>query len=65
MTLVELIRRKHTERFKSVQEGVINGCRDWAEYRYLVGYMRGMYDFMADIEPYLKSQDDLEEEDNQ
>lgn len=62
MTLEELVRRKHTERFKGVQEGIINGCKDWAEYRYLIGYLRGMYDFLADIEPYLRTNDNWDEE---
>lgn len=62
MRLYDVVRKAFDLRYKGTMEVVINGVPDFAEYRYQQGYLRGMYDFMADIDGYLKSPEQIEDE---
>mgnify|MGYP003661431934 CR=1 FL=1 len=63
MTLKELIERKYKERRVDAMESIINGVRNFEEYQFYRGYIRGMYDFLDDITPYLKDPDGVEDDD--
>lgn len=60
-TMRQLMLDKWVERDRVYKEAVINGARDWAEYRYLIGYLRGMYDFVhEDLDPLLRKLEQME-----
>lgn len=54
MTLHEIVAKRYGERFRNTQEIIINGVQSFEEYRFHIGYLRGMWDLIADIEPLLK-----------
>jgi hypothetical protein len=62
MNLNELVQRRYTDRFKRTQETIINGLPTFEEYRYSIGYLRGMWDLMEDIHPLLKDPDSAGDE---
>lgn len=53
-TLKDLVERRYKERDIHIKESVINGVQTFDEYRYHIGYLRGMWDLMQDIAPLLK-----------
>ncbi len=53
-TLQQVVRDKYIAEFKRTQETIINGVPDWETYRYLSGYLRGMYDLMEIIYPLMR-----------
>lgn len=58
-TLEELVKKKFNERWTTRKEVILNGdVADWSEYRYTVGYIKGMYDLMADISPLIRDPDE-------
>lgn len=61
MTLVELIRRKHGEHYKSLADSLVSGgAKDYSDYRFIVGRIQGMADLMREIEEMLaRYQDDV------
>ncbi len=61
-TLKTVVRDRLNELFRSRQEVVINGVENFAEYRYQIGYMRGVYDSIDLIIPLL---DRIEEEEDE
>lgn len=61
-TLQEVVRKKWVERDRMMKEVIINGVSDFTEYRYSIGYLRGMYDLMEDIDTLLKDPDSADEE---
>lgn len=60
-TLQEVVRKKWVERDRAMKEIIINGVPDFSEYRYHIGYLRGMWDLMDDIDHLLKDPDSAEE----
>lgn len=61
-TLQEVVRKKYRERYQEMMERVINGVpQDYAEYRRSIGYLRGMWDLMEDIDPLVKDPDSADE----
>ena len=58
-TLEQVLRDKLTERFKRTQEAIIGGGpQDFSQYRYMVGYLRGVYDAIDDILPICRRYDE-------
>ena len=58
MNLEGVVRRKFNERWTAMKEKCVNGeAVDYPEYRYMCGYLKGMYDFYGDIEKYIKDPD--------
>ncbi len=67
-TMRQLMLDRWKERHRSTTELIVNGVRDWAEYRYQIGYLRGMYDLVhEDLDPVLQKLEamDLEGEVNE
>lgn len=62
MTLRELVERKYQERHRRAMEEIINGVKDYNEYMFLRGYLRGMHDLLDDIEPYIRDPDAANDE---
>lgn len=56
-TLKTVVRERLTELFKTRQEAVINGVETFEEYRYQIGYLRGVYDAMAEALPLIERMD--------
>lgn len=60
-TMRQLMMERWKERDRRFKEVVINGAKDWAEYRYMLGYLRGMYDLVhEDLDPVLQKMEALE-----
>lgn len=61
--LRRLVERKLEERTKQATQAIMGGLPSFADYRYHVGYSRGMYDLFEDISPLLRhpEDDDMEE----
>lgn len=53
-TLKTVVRDRLNDVFKQHQEVIINGVSDWPEYRYQIGYLRGIYDAMAIVMPLIE-----------
>ena len=43
------------------QETIINGVQTFDEYRYHIGYLKGMWDLMEDIDPLVKDLDAIDD----
>ncbi len=61
MNLENVCRKKFNELYRERQQVIINGVPEWSEYRYQIGYLRGMFDLYAELERYLKNPDDIED----
>lgn len=64
MNLEELVRRKFDERVAGVTRALVGGVKNYEEYRFQIGMIRGMFDLYEDIAPYFKDPDGFEEDDD-
>lgn len=62
LTLADLVERKYQQRHRDMMEAIINGVRNWDDYNYVRGYLRGMHDILADIAPYIRDPDKVLDE---
>ena len=60
-TLRSILKDKYRERVEFITQQLVGGrAANHAEYRYIVGYLRGMYDLWEDFEPLLQRDEQAE-----
>lgn len=62
MNLQDIVRKRYRDLDIRTKEIVINGVQTFDEYRYHIGYLRGMWDLMEEIDPLLKDPDSANDE---
>lgn len=62
-TVYSLAERKFIERRRTRMEALLNSVHDWADYKYVQGYLQGIHDlWFDDLLVYLKDPESAADE---